>query len=324
MKKLLTLSVVLEFLAFAALFTEYSDGLKTAVFVLLHLLACYLSAVASIGLLPKSLIVNKKRAVFFIFVVNSFIVVLGMLGTIIAVVFALLHPKKQILCTWKGIKNENLPANPRDMLYTKFGSGALRDILLNSPSVDRRIEAINSVGRLPRAERISFYKLALTDLSDDVRLLAYAQLDPLEQQINDNIKILENTYNHNKIADTAYNIAQQFWELCYLGLSDGVLFDHYIGKAKEWCNIALSHEDRASFNLLKGRICLVIKENDEAYESFLKAQASKMLSSQVSSYIAECAFNKGDYKKVHEIISNLDTSNGSQLSKVKEYWCKNV
>ena len=206
----------------------------------------------------------------------------------------------------------------------KFGTGALRDILLNSPSVDRRVEAITSISRLPRAQRIAFYKMALRDSSDDVRLLAYSQLDPIEQQITDNIKILAEGFKSNENADTAFDIAQQFWELCYLGISEGALFNHYIQKALEWCETAIRLDAKPNYSLLLGKIYLSLDKNDLAYEALNKAYRSKMLSSQVLPYLAECAFKKHEYAKVKELLKELGSAGAGKLTQIKEYWCETV
>lgn len=317
---LLVLSLISEIGALCFVRVEVMEFNQLTYFFLLHILACVLASYSMMKSLPNELVEQVKRPLIFFFFICLFVPFFSFIGAFVSVVESLLHPKHRVLKTWIENPRETLPSNPRDMLYSKFGTGALRDILMNSPSVDRRVDAITSVSRLPRSLRISFYKLALRDPADDVRLLAYSQLDPLEQEITDNIKDLEVFYNKSPNADTAYDIAQQFWELCYLGISEGVLFNHYISKSNEWCQKALSHEDRPSFNLLQGRIYLSLGKNDEAKEFLEKALRSNMQQSQISPYLAECAFNAHDYKKVREIVNDFSFAQGSKLSHIKEYW----
>ncbi|MGN1280634.1 MAG: hypothetical protein ACI4UM_01855 [Succinivibrio sp.] len=297
-----------------------SASISFGVFICVHLLSSVLFAIGASKYFPESLASKRVQAAVYVFVICFFIPVAGFAGTLISVVYALRNPLELILKTWQENVREELPSNPRNMMYTRFGTGALRDILINSPVVDRRVDAITSVSRLPRAQRISFYKMALRDPADDVRLLAYSQLDPLEQEINDNICDLEKNFLQTNSADTAFDIAQQFWELCYLGISDGALFSHYISKANEWCRRAISIEDRPSYELLQGRICLNLNQSDKAYEALMKAKEHNILSSQVIPYLAECAFISHDYKKVRELLNELPSDSGSRLTQIKEYW----
>jgi len=259
-------------------------------------------------------------AVGFLFLVCMLIPLFGFAGLFLAVVVAMRLPRKKVDLRWVHNPREQLPAHPRDMMYTKFGTGALNDILLNAPDIDRRVEAITSVSHLPREQRISFYKLALRDTADDVRLMAYAQLDPIEQEITDNIKVLEQSFSEEANADVAFDIAQQYWEICYLGIADNVLFRHYIEKAHEWCQKAISIDDKGSFELLQGRIYLSLNKVEQSKKALMKASKSNMLDSQIAPYLAECAFIEHDYATVKSLLSKLSVTEGSKLSQLREYW----
>lgn len=290
-------------------------------YLTLHMVASALYAFAMVKLLPPPIYVKCLRSTAAFFVLSClFVPVLGFLGVLVSVVYALTHPVQQLYKTWKENPPEKLPPNPRDMLYTRFGTGALRDILLNSPSTERRVEAITSVSRLPRSERIAFYRQALRDPADDVRLLAYSQLDPMEQEINDNIRVLEDQFEAQPDAESAFDIAQQFWELCYLGISEGVLFAHYIEKARQWCLKAIELNDLPSYELLYGRILLRQGKAAEARRALIKAESSRMLASQVEPYLAECAYIEHDYDEVCRIAASLSSQKGSRLGQIHAYW----
>lgn len=291
------------------------------VYFAFHALAAALFALAMRALLPLPLYAKCPRAsLSFLFCSCLFVPALGFLGVAVSVVYALTHPVEQLYKTWRENPPEKLPPNPRDMLYTRFGTGALRDILLNSPSVERRVQAVTSVSRLPRSERIAFYRQALRDSADDVRLLAYSQLDPMEQEINDNIRVLETQYGSSPKAETAFDIAQQFWELCYLGISEGVLFSHYMEKAGEWCQKAIALHDLPSYELLYGRILLRQGKAAPARQALMKAEGSRMLASQVEPYLAECAYLEHHYDEVVRIADALSSRKGSPLARIREYW----
>ncbi len=319
---LIVLSLISEISAILFAFADNELKLRLCLFALFHFVSSISAAYAMFMMLPSE--VKKAQspylAVGFLFLICMLMPVVGFIGLFIAVVVAMNFPKKKVDVRWIHNPREKLPAHPRDMMYTKFGTGALNDILLNSPDIDRRVDAITSVAHLPREQRIAFYKLALRDTADDVRLMAYSQLDPIEQEITDNIKVLEDSFNEEKKADIAFDIAQQYWEICYLGIADNVLFKHYISKADEWCQKAISITDKGSFELLQGRIYLSLNKIEEARIAFMKAKKFNMLDSQIAPYLAECAFKSHDYSLVKNLLSQLSVTEGSRLSQLREYW----
>ncbi|MBP5243406.1 MAG: hypothetical protein J6Z28_01640 [Succinivibrio sp.] len=319
---LIVLSLISDISAALYAFSDAELFRRLLIFAMFHFIASISAAYAMFMLLPENMRKSQSPylAVGFMFLMCMFLPVLGFIGLFMSVVVAMNLPKKRAEVMWVANPREELPSHPRDMMYTKFGTGALQDILLNAPDVERRVEAISSVSHLPRDQRISFYKLALRDPADDVRLMAYSQLDPIEQDITDNIKQLEDSFNENNSADIAYDIAQQFWEICYLGIADTVLVKHYLTNARKWCQIAIEIDDRGNFELLLGRILLELGEIEPAEIALQKAKDAKMLDSQVNTYLAECAFRMHDYASVKSYLSSLYATEGSKLAQLREYW----
>ncbi|SFS44606.1 hypothetical protein SAMN02910357_00784 [Succinivibrio dextrinosolvens] len=319
---LIVLSLISDISAAVYAFSDAELYRRLLIFAMFHSIASMSAAYAMYMLLPTNVRVAQSPyiAVGFMFMMCMFLPVVGFIGLFVCVVVAMNLPRKKSEVMWVHNPREELPSHPRDMMYTKFGTGALQDILLNAPDTERRVEAISSVSHLPRDQRISFYKIALRDPADDVRLMAYSQLDPIEQGITDNIKMLEDSFKENNSADIAYDIAQQFWEICYLGIADTVLVKHYLNNARKWCQKAIELEDRGNFELLLGRILLELNEIEPAMIALQKAKNAKMLDSQVNTYLAECAFRMRDYVSVKSYLSSLYTTEGSKLSQIREYW----
>ncbi len=319
---LIVLSLISDISAAVYAFSDAELYRRLLVFAMFHFIASISAAYAMYMLLPKNMREEQSPylAVGFMFLMCICLPVVGFIGLFVCVVVAMNLPRKKTEVMWVHNPREELPSHPRDMMYTKFGTGALQDILLNAPDTERRVEAISSVSHLPRDQRISFYKIALRDPADDVRLMAYSQLDPIEQDITDNIKSLEDSFKENNSADIAYDIAQQFWEICYLGIADTVLVKHYLNNARKWCQKAIELEDRGNFELLLGRILLELNEVEPAMIALQKAKNAKMLDSQVNTYLAECAFRMRDYTSVKSYLSSLYSTEGSKLSQIREYW----
>ena len=62
-------------------------------------------------------------------------------------------------------------------------------------------------------------KLALTDKTDDIRLLAYAVIEKIEFNINRRISLLKKKLQRKASAETLQRVAESYWELCYLGIA---------------------------------------------------------------------------------------------------------
>ena len=207
---LIVLSLISDISAAVYAFSDAELYRRLLVFSLFHFIASISASYAMYMMLPPKMKESQSPylAVGFMFLMCMFLPVVGFVGLFVCVVVAMNLPRKKDEVMWIHNPREELPSHPRDMMYTKLGTGALQDILLNAPDTDRRVEAISSVSHLPRDQRISFYKIALRDPADDVRLMAYSQLDPIEQDITDNIKRLEDSFEQNNSADIAYDIAE--------------------------------------------------------------------------------------------------------------------
>lgn len=131
-----------------------------------------------------------------------------------------------------------------------------------------------------------------------MRLLAYSSLETIEVEINSAIGLCKRQFEKNKTASKAAEIGHQYWELCYLGIAEGSLLNHYLREAKSYLKISNGIESSGSNNLLLGRILLKQDAHEEAEHFFELALDAGILNYQVTPYLAECAFQNGDYQKV--------------------------
>ncbi|MCQ1056964.1 hypothetical protein LRP52_02615 [Photobacterium sp. ZSDE20] len=289
-------------------------------FATVHALSCLSFSVLCWLILPRKYKTPVVSAFSFLFIFNYLLPVVGMIGTSCSLLIALYLPREKSDITWQECEKSELPQNPGEVIGTQFGSGALREILLHNQDPERRLLAVSAIRNLPRQHAVPLLQLALKDLIDDVRLLAYASLENIETQINESISLTKKQFEYKPSASKAFDIAQQYWELCYLGIAEGILRNHYLEQAENYLNQSNSIKLSASTNLLLGRVLLEQKRPTEAVPVLKAAMDGGLLLKQVAPYLAEASFISGDFQAAREYISYFPEQKGNKLSQIKEYW----
>lgn len=243
-----------------------------------------------------------------------------MIGTSCSLLIAFYLPRQKSNVTWQECEKSELPQSPGEVIATQFGSGALQEILLHNQDPERRLMAVSAIRHLPRQHAVPLLQLALKDLTDDVRLLAYASLEGIETQINETISLSKKQFEYKPSSNKAFDIAQQYWELCYLGIAEGILRSHYLEQAENYLNQSNSLKSSASANLLLGRVMLEQKRPSEAVPFLQAAMQGGLLLKQVAPYLAEASYIAGDYEAAKEYIDYFPDQQGNKLSQIKEYW----
>ncbi|UXI04054.1 hypothetical protein [Photobacterium sp. TY1-4] len=286
-----------------------------------HTLACISCTIASWKFLPSHYRFPLAGTITFLFGFNFLLPVIGMIGTAGALLLALHFPRQQHRVSWQPSESLSLPQSPGDILTENpFGSGALRDILVHNDDPGQRSLAVAAICHLPRQQSVPLLQLALKDLSDDIRLLAYAALEGIENQINEMIASNKKQYEQLRQPDTAFEIAQQYWELCYLGIAEGILKKHYLKQAEHYLNLSVQDKQRASNSLLLGRVLLAQHRPAEAVPYLSYAIEHGIRVKQVAPYLAEAAYRAKDYDKVREYVAYFPEQQGESLSQIKEHW----
>lgn len=256
----------------------------------------------------------------FVLVISFCMPVVGMIGLVFSLVLALNLPKLQKAYEWRTVEELVLPKTPHEPNNLLYGSAALRGIISFTHNDQQRLAAVNSIRFLPDKEAIPLLKIALNDLSDDVRLLAYASLDKIEFSLNETIEKLQKKFSLTPCAKTAHQIAQNYWELYYLGLADSPLKDHYLVKARDYLFKACEYEELSKVHLLLGKVFLAEGSYLPAINSLEEALKGGLLMKQVAPYLAEAAFMMKNYKKVRQYIMYLPKKHHDSLGELREFW----
>jgi len=317
---LISLAGLLELLAFFVVLTDKIGIVGWLVVLLLHTLGCSTFSLACWLFLPKQYQTYGFRAKIFLFLFPFLLPVVGMLGTGFSLLVALHMPIRQNDVTWQASEPIPLPQHPGEIGDIQFGIGALAETLMRNEDVERRLLAVSAIQNFSRKQAVPLLLMALKDLADDVRLLAYSNLEAIEAEINESISLCKEQYDQTSEANKASEIAHQYWELCYLGIAEGSLLKHYLKEAAYYLSQSNQIEQSASNNLLLGRILLKQKQYRLARNHFQLALDGGLLTKQVIPYLAECAYHAGDYDQVRLYAQEFPSQLGNVLSQIREYW----
>lgn len=251
---------------------------------------------------------------------------MGLLGLALAVVPALYlaAPKRDL--HWQGL---DLPALPYQPLAppspdTTAMREGLSSVLSYSESPVLRQEAILACRHLPRRQAIGLLRLGLADPTDDVRLLAYSILSGIERDVDERIQLLTqyaerdgDPYGHYAEA-----LAILYWEYDYLSLAQGSTAGFYLAHARRYIDQAIDHANRPHRQLLRGRICLALKDYHNAEVAFRQCEALGMDNDDLAPYRAEQAYQTHCYTALREQLSRLSPAARRHpvLHPLMEYW----
>lgn len=203
--------------------------------------------------------------------------------------------------------------------------GMLVSALRHAPDSSRRAAAILATLRLPDQDAINILRVALGDPEDDIRLLAYALLAQMDKRYNDSIQADVARLRHLPPGQEfllCKQIAQQYWELAWVGLARGESVAPILNKALEYVGMGLAvcAED-AGLCLLHGKILLRLKRYDEAYGAFSRAEASGADRHTMALYLAEIAFYRRQFATV---VGHLEQTRpelrSGKATGVRSYW----
>jgi tetratricopeptide (TPR) repeat protein len=177
-------------------------------------------------------------------------------------------------------------------------------------------------------EAVPLLKLAMRDMVDDVRLLAYSIKDNIEGQLNADIKesLSALKYLDGKPASgMERKLAYLYWELVYLELAEGDVLAYLLEQAELYARRYLDALNDASVYLLLGRICLRAGNYDAARTAFEDAKTHGLAASAAAPYKAEAEFCAGNYIDVSRELVHVGEGDRARepISPVYQYWLGN-
>lgn len=250
-----------------------------------------------------------------------FLPVLGLIGIMVGLILPLYFPKKLEDVFWEVISEPELPLRAASFNHqTTFGVGGVTDVLKNSKDQERRLNAVRAVRDLPGQVIVPVLQSALTDTSDDVRLLAYGMLDNRETRINERIATsLEQLSDANREEGGELHqlIAMAYWELTYIGLAKGGVLDSILTNAWRHAVEAIKINNHPQMQLLLGRISLTMGDHANAAYFLNAAELSGLPADELYAYYAEAAYLRADYDVAAAYGQRLGGS-GKQMGRLND------
>jgi hypothetical protein len=300
------------------------DGSDLALILGIHALVCLLLTIVMCRFVPSRFGRCGFLGGLLIYSMAFFVPYVGALA-----LMATLHFGFRIRSPWAGevVSQPRLPHRPfQKKTSVPYGEGGLIGVLRNSPDPERRRKALLATRQLPDKKATEILRFALRDPVDDVRLLAYAMMDRKEQIINQEItrhlNLLKDQDNPFQ-SELQMQLARNYWELVYLGLSQSEVREHVLGSARLHAELALFDRDKdAGLRLLLGRILLEVRDLDDAERYFEEAIALGLPQTKVLPYLAETHFYGRDFKSVTDDLRTLGSRahNNPVMSQLASFW----
>ncbi|MFM2476144.1 protein PelE [Celerinatantimonas sp. MCCC 1A17872] len=308
-----------------------------AVFLLIHhslllagiadlLVALFLSLVLWRAL-PARYREPKTKSVLFLW---SLLIVAPVVATIglITLIIAYHRPKKDQDELFRSYQIPDLPYIPISVSeeHNYYSNAGIQAVIKHAGESKKRLAAVMTTRNMDDEHSVPLLRLALSDLSDDVRLLAYSFLDGKENRLNKKIatneELLTQTSSDTLKAYYQQKIAESYWELSYLGLAQGAVKDYVLTKATDYVLQSIELEPSNIKELFLGRIYLAHEKLDLAKKQFLKAREQGLDARRINPYMAEVAFAQQDYALCQNYLKQLPVEGmPAQLQQIREYWC---
>ena len=290
--------------------------------ILLHAIASIFFAIVSYVFIPKKYKTTPYSSLLLMFLLLFTLPVLGIIGVVVALTFALCKPLKNDEIEIEEHKIPELPFEARAISANPtYSIGGLKAILkhANGPS------AVMAARHMSDSQTIPILKLALKDLEDDIRLLAYSTLDGKETKLNEKISLYQQeiavTTKQPKLSHLQKQLAELYWELSYLGLAQGALRKYVLEKAEALALQSIEHVKTPATFIFLGRISLALDKYEIAHEYLLKATEFGMARRHVLPYKAEVAFCMNKFDDCKRYLKELpEQPKGSELRHLQEYW----
>jgi hypothetical protein len=195
-----------------------------------------------------------------------------------------------------------------------------------SPRRDRESRLAAVVAARGRSDpgSVALLRRALEDPDEDVRLLAHALLEAKSRaayrRIHDGTRELGAAPEARRWA-LHRRLAEEYWDLAWLGLARGECLDHALGMARQHARAALADDPaRASLHFLLGRIELRRRNAEGAEAALGRAAELGVPAARVRPYLAEAAFLARRFERVHRLAEAQPASIAPAAERIRRYW----
>jgi len=211
---------------------------------------------------------------------------------------------------------------------TGFRQAGMRSFLANAQApLLARLRALVALRNISGRVASPLLRDALTDPSEDLRLLAYGMLDNKEKQLNRSIHAESTRFaaaveRSAEQGEAAQRLADLYWEFVYQDLVQGDLRAHALQQSLHYTRIALARaRDDAGLHLRHGRLLQSLGKPRAARAAYDRALARGMPKTRIVPYLAEAAYDIGDFDAVRALMNELgDWQLLPRLRPLIRYW----
>lgn len=296
------------------------------VFLFLQSIAGLAEAYICWCLLPREYQNPRKMTMLLLWLLCTFVPVLGGVVVLFSCLWAKWFPGKQT-----SDEVVHVP-RPEFVAYlisrVSHGGGArlqARVANLQVPASDR-LSALVAIQRMPTRNTSALLRELLADPLEDVRLLAYGTLDQAEngimQKIVQTSKKLETSGKDKERHSLNRLLAELYFELTYQNLVQGEVYKYTIEQADRYAQASLeTDKNDAALWVTRGRLALAAGKPDEAQVFLARALELGFPRERLVPWLAEADFLHGDYDAVGPLLLSLDNAaNSPALNPVLRYW----
>ena len=258
-----------------------------------------------IQFLPKKYKVHKKEIFLFFVVINIGLLFVGILLTLIMVLFGLSWATHRVSRPHYEMVYFQEQIADFPMVYSAFNEGlvSVDNEYKGKSSSDEKIKSLKIIYDTNAQGNIGKIQHFLADSSDETRLYAFALVSTFEKKLNQQIKETQariaEADNPKDTEQQLFELAQVYWQFIYHGVASEQLTGFYTQKIEKI--LAAIQSNTSSFILL-GKIEIFNKEYDQAEKFFNKAIGLGIPRSSLSTFFAEIKYGQKKFDEVSQYI----------------------
>jgi tetratricopeptide (TPR) repeat protein len=275
--------------------------------------------------LPKKYQQYKKEIFLFFVVINIGLLFIGILLTLIMVLFGLSWATHRV--SRPNYESVNLEEHISEfpVVYSKFQEGILtiEGEHTKEISTDEKIKSLRILYDSNAEGNIEKIKHFLADSSDETRLYAFALISSFEKKLNTRIKEvqkkIEKSEDEKERNQHRFELAITYWQFIFHGVASEKLSGFYTKKIEQTLE---EIQNLPSAFVLLGKIHIFNKEYTKAEASFLKAVELGLPKESIFTFLAEIKFAQKKYNEVANYISHELFAIDIRLKPLAETWVK--
>ncbi len=330
---ILLFAVLVEAILFLQLLGASPLTLSGATWFALHTIATACAAIA-IALLVSVLSNETRRGRFQHYAVFAFslcwtLPLIGTIGGFASLFYGIRYADKRHRQSvfWQFTDNPDLPfTTPIGRQNTSYDSRGFYEQFTYSTNDHDVYRKVLSAANIRSALSVDALKKAVLHPDERVRLTAYQSLDRKVTSLNLEIQKLESSaasLEGQDKSNTWLQIASNYWELLTLENDEPIARRQLLEKAAAASTQAINiMPDNRNAHFTLGRVALYQGNYALAKESLMSAARLGMPKEVLLPYMAEVAFNEGNFTDVKKLLSLIDSSFAQYppLKPVMEYW----